>query len=81
MNQDYTADEIIRLNTHPLTAHQLVTARRERHEAFARWEAERASLVANIEHAARIGVRVLAAHKKGRKTVRIADLLDADGAR
>jgi hypothetical protein len=72
---DCTAEELIRVNSHELTAHLLVRARRELAEErreqerlMRRWEAGLA-----LTH--KIGMRVLAADRAGRKMVKVAELL------
>ena len=75
---DPTAEELVRFNSHELTAHLLVTERLARVEERERWERERQRLLGSIGHAGRIGFRVMLAKSSGRKTVRIADVVEED---
>lgn len=75
--QVWTAAELVERNSHELTAHLLVEERRKRVEERERWEAERRRLLGTIEAAGRIGFRVLVAREQGRKTVRIADVVES----
>ena len=77
MTDDLTAEEIVRLNSHELTALQLVTERRGRREDAERSAQAYRDTLATLDRAQEIGLRVLAAQRQGRKTVRVADLLDA----
>lgn len=79
MTEDLTAAEMVARNSHELTAHLLVTARAEHAETIRQYHAHLDAVRANITRAERIGLAVLRAHDAGRKTLRIADLLE-DGA-
>jgi hypothetical protein len=78
VTSDYSAEELVRLNSHELTAHLLVMERRERAEDFERHGHAMQTLIQQLQESHRIGLRVLAARKAGRKMVRIADLIESD---
>jgi len=73
---DLTPEEIVRVNSHELTALQLVTQRERWAEERMIWEARLRGTMLALTEAQRVGLRVLEAHRAGRKTVRVADMLD-----
>lgn len=76
----YTAADLVRVNSHELTATNLVSERRARKDERRRHDEEIAALTKHLDEATRIGRHVLIAERAGRKTVRIADLHRAAGA-
>jgi len=78
---EYTAEYMVAHNSHELTAHQLVTARREMVELSRGHDAAIASVRAQLTDAERIGLAVMRAHRAGRKTVRIAELIEKETGR
>ena len=72
----WTVEELVRVNSHELTAALLVAERSARARERERWEVDRQRLLGLIDGAGRIGMRVLAAQQAGRKTVRIADMVE-----
>ena len=74
----WTVEEIVARNSHELTALHLLNARAyivEQREASG-FEVRR--LLGLLDETRRIGMRVLMAQKAGRKTLRIADLIEDD---
>ena len=78
----WTAEDIQRRHgCDSLTAMHVVQARAEFVEMRQRHAEEMAALTRHLEVAQRIGLRVMLAKRKGRKTVRIADVVrDAEVA-
>ena len=72
---DLTVEDIVARNSHELTAHLLLTARDHVRDLEARHRDELAALRDQLSYARRVGFRVLAAEAKGRKTVRVADMV------
>lgn len=74
---DYTAAEIVASNSHELTAHQLIGAREELAAALDAHRQEMSATLAKIGKAQRIGLAVMRANRAGRKTLKVAELLEA----
>jgi len=73
----WTAEDIQRRHgCDALTALHVVQARAEFVEMSSRHADEIAAMARHLEVAQRIGLRVMLARRKGRKTVRIADLIE-----
>lgn len=72
---DLTVEDIVARNSHELTAHLLLTARDHVYDLEARHRRELDALRSRLEQTHRVGFRVLAAEAKGRKTVRVADMV------
>lgn len=70
--------ELVRVNSHELTATLLVTERLRRREDASLAAQRHREVMATLDRAQRVGLRVLAAERAGRKTVRVADVLGAD---
>ena len=73
MSDPWTAEELVARNSHELTAHLLVTERRERAEDRLLYEARIRALQVALSDAQRVGLRVMEAHRSGRRVVRVAD--------
>ena len=67
-------NDLVRRNSHELTACQLITAQDEATDRAQRHADEIARIKAHMSDAERIGLRVLRAEASGRKTVRIEEL-------
>ncbi len=73
----WTAEDIQRRHgCDALTALHVVQARAEFVEMHQRHAEEMRGMLGRIDRAGRIGFRVLIAERSGRKTVRIADLIE-----
>ena len=73
-----TAEEIVRVNSHELTAHLLVSAYADIKGLRAQYDADRRRMLGTIDRAGRIGLRALVAKDRGRKTMRLDDLIGDD---
>ena len=78
MSTHLTAEEIVRVNSHELTAHLLVSAYEQMAQERETQRNDLLHITATIDRAGRIGLRALVAKDRGRKTVRLDDLIGDD---
>jgi hypothetical protein len=74
--EGFTAEYLASHNTPALLAHQLVHERQQRDQDATRHRDELHALRGQLQEAHRIGLRVLSLHVKGRRSVRITDLIE-----
>lgn len=70
----WTIEQIVRVNSHELTAMHLLSAREDLVEQRRQAAADISALKAHLDDAHRIGLAVLRAKRAGRKTIRIDDV-------
>lgn len=73
---DYTSEDLAERNGARLLAQQIQTLQIQHNEAGRRHDAQIRAIRAELTEAEKIGLRVLAAESRGRKTVRIDSLKD-----